>query len=101
MRRSKKYSQKVRPLDAQRLMGGRSYATGPGGFEYIVQQIPQARKQYACPGCNGVVMIGEAHIVAWTEEGWFGKEAGHAIAVTGIQAAGTLTAGNKQAISDK
>lgn len=76
MRRSKKYSQKVRPLDAQRLMGGRSYATGPGGFEYIVQQIPQARKQYACPGCNGVVMIGEAHIVAWTEEGWFGKEAG-------------------------
>lgn len=57
-------------------MGGRTYETGPGGFEYIVQRIPRARKVYYCPGCNGVIVPGESHIVAWTEEGWFGKEAG-------------------------
>ncbi|MCI6574382.1 MAG: ATP/GTP-binding protein [Arcanobacterium sp.] len=76
MRRSKKYLREVRPLAADRLMGGRSYEIGPGDFEYIVQKIPHAKKEYLCPGCGGIISIGEAHIVAWTEEGWFGKEAG-------------------------
>lgn len=76
MRRSKKYHSKVRPLNVQAILGYTRTELGADGFEYRVHHIQQGRKKYICPGCDGVIMPGEAHEVAWTEECWFGVEAG-------------------------
>lgn len=45
--------------------------TGPDGFTaYTVQTIPaqRARKNYRCPGCDQVIAVGIAHVVAWPRE---------------------------------
>ncbi len=76
MRKSNKYQRAVRPLDSLRLMGGKRYETGADGLEYQVVRIVRGTKPYVCPGCNGIISVGEAHEVAWTEEHWFGAQAG-------------------------
>lgn len=76
MRRSKKYSRPVRPLNTQAAMGYMSYETGRDGAEYKVRHIASGQKQYTCPGCNGVIGIGEAHEVAWTEDTIWGAQFG-------------------------
>ncbi len=76
MRRAKKYLRPVKPLDSYRLMGCTRYETGGDGLRYKVHHIRAAAKEYRCPGCNGIIAVGTAHEVAWTEEGWFGAAAG-------------------------
>lgn len=78
MRRSKKYQREVRPLNTEAIMGYTHTEMGADGFEYKVHHIVSGKKEYICPGCNGVILVGESHEVAWTESGWFGVEAGQA-----------------------
>ena len=53
MRRSKKYSRPVRPLNVRAAMGGVKREFGRDGAEYKVLHIPEAAKRYVCPGCGG------------------------------------------------
>ncbi len=76
MRSSRKYQREVPALNTERLMGYTHREIGTDGLEYKVHQIRSGQKVYLCPGCNGTISIGESHVVAWTEEGWFGAEAG-------------------------
>lgn len=76
MRKSRKYSRVVRPLNTERILGYTRQEIGKDGREYKVHHIQSAKKRYICPGCSGTINIGEAHEVAWTEENWFGREAG-------------------------
>ncbi len=76
MRRSKKYQRPVRELKVHQFGTIAHYETGRDGLEYRVQHIRQAKKQYICPSCNGLILVGEAHEVAWTEQALFGAEAG-------------------------
>ena len=76
MRRSKKYSQPYRPLNVEAAMGGMRYEEGPSGATYKVRRISVAKKEYLCPGCNGVIGIGQSHVVAWTEDTILGAQYG-------------------------
>ena len=53
MRRSKKYSRPVRPLNVRAAMGGVKHEVGRDGAEYKVFHISEAAKRYVCPGCGG------------------------------------------------
>lgn len=76
MRRSKKYSRETRELNTYALMGYTSRETTAEGLEFKVHHIRSAAKEYVCPGCQGTIRVGEAHEVAWTEDHFFGAEAG-------------------------
>ena len=76
MRRSKKYSRPVRPLNVRAAMGGVKHEVGRDGAEYKVLHIPEAAKRYVCPGCGGAIGVGEAHEVAWTEDTVLGSQFG-------------------------
>ncbi|PKZ89604.1 ATP/GTP-binding protein [Trueperella bernardiae] len=52
------------------------YETADNGMEFKVHTIRAGTKEYVCPGCNGIIMVGESHVVAWTEDSWFGPQAG-------------------------
>ncbi|VEI13771.1 hypothetical protein [Trueperella bialowiezensis] len=79
-RRRRKHGRKHtgdhRPLDVGRLMNYTTYETADNGMEFTVRQISAGQKEYVCPACNGLILIGESHVVAWTEDSWFGSEAG-------------------------
>lgn len=76
MRKSKKYARQARPLNTEALMGGVSYQAGRDGNEYKVHHIHSGTKQYVCPGCNGVIAVGESHEVVWTEDTILGAQFG-------------------------
>lgn len=76
MRRSKKYSRQVRPLNVTAAMGGVSYQSGGDGTQYKVRRIAKAAKTYRCPGCNGIIAVGESHEVVWTEDTILGAQFG-------------------------
>lgn len=76
MRRSKKYSREVKPLNVEAAMGGIHYEEGRDGTQYKVHHVTRGTKSYLCPGCNGVILPGESHEVAWTEDTLFGVEYG-------------------------
>ncbi|MFT3943523.1 MAG: ATP/GTP-binding protein [Ancrocorticia sp.] len=76
MRRSNKYSRPVRPLNVRAAMGGMQYEEGSDGARYKVQHIVSGQKEYLCPGCNGIILIGESHEVAWTEDTIWGAQYG-------------------------
>lgn len=75
-RRRNKYEREFRPIDPDRLMNYTHYETADNGMEFKVHRIRAAAKEYVCPGCNGIIMVGQAHVVAWTEDSWFGARAG-------------------------
>ncbi|MEW6974337.1 ATP/GTP-binding protein [Trueperella pyogenes] len=76
MRRRNKYERVVRPLNPERLMNHTHVETADNGMEFKVHKIRAAAKEYLCPGCHGAIRVGEAHVVAWTEDSWFGAQAG-------------------------
>ncbi|MDN6486016.1 ATP/GTP-binding protein [Ancrocorticia populi] len=76
MRRSKKYSRPVRPLNENAALGGVHFEEGSGGTQYKVHHIQSGKKEYVCPGCGGIVAIGESHEVAWTEDTIWGAQYG-------------------------
>lgn len=75
----RKHTGEHKPLDVEQLMnsaGAVRYEIADNGMEFKVLRIQAGRKEYVCPACNGVIMVGESHVVAWTEDSWFGAQAG-------------------------
>lgn len=61
-RRANKYQRPLRPLRT----GGATSATKSDG-RWIMRTIGanQSDKDYRCPGCDGIVVAGTPHVVAW------------------------------------
>ncbi len=57
-------------------MGGVHTEQGRDGYTYKVHHIAKGSKQYVCPGCGGVIVVGEPHEVVWTEESILGSQFG-------------------------
>ncbi|MDD7384554.1 MAG: ATP/GTP-binding protein [Actinomycetaceae bacterium] len=76
MRRSRKYSRPVQPLNVNAAMGGVTYQLGKDGNTYKVHHIVHGEKEYVCPGCGGVIVVGESHEVVWTEDTILGAQFG-------------------------
>lgn len=60
-------------LDVQRATGGRRSEDAPDG-SWTVQHVRGSTKSYRCPGCQGMVGPGTAHVVAWAQDGLFGQD---------------------------
>ncbi|QRV02517.1 ATP/GTP-binding protein [Arcanobacterium phocisimile] len=76
MRRSKKYSRPSRELNSYALMGYTRIEYADDGRAFKVHHINSGVKEYVCPGCSGIIRVGEPHEVAWTEDHILGKEFG-------------------------
>lgn len=63
-------------LDVERLLTGYRRTVTKRGRRFVVQPIgaSSALKEYRCPGCQLIIPPGQAHVVAWEEEGLFGSE---------------------------
>lgn len=75
-RSAKRDPRAYKPLDIDRLTNYTHTEIVDNGMEFKVHFIRSAAKQYLCPGCNGIISVGEPHVVAWSEESWFGAKAG-------------------------
>ncbi|KMY22541.1 ATP/GTP-binding protein [Actinobaculum suis] len=74
-RRTSKWQRPHRPLNTVAALGGHSLEEGPNGALYKVVRTT-AKKRYMCPGCNGVITVGEQNVMAWTEDTIWGAQAG-------------------------
>ncbi|WP_427868623.1 ATP/GTP-binding protein [Leucobacter luti] len=65
------------PNDVTRLAYGGARKVTRRGSEWFVRDIPahRAEKAYRCPACGTDIPPGQAHIVAWSAENFFGDAA--------------------------
>lgn len=65
------------PRDVTRLAYGGARKEARRGADWFVRDIPahRAEKSYRCPVCSNEVPIGQAHVVAWQAEHFFGDDA--------------------------
>ena len=65
------------PSDVTRLAYGGARRETRRGTDWFVRDIPahRAEKPYRCPVCGTEVPPGQAHVVAWSAEHFFGDEA--------------------------
>ena len=65
------------PHDVTRLAHGGARKVTRRGSEWFVRDIPahRAEKAYRCPSCGTDIPPGQAHIVAWSAENFFGDDA--------------------------
>ena len=65
------------PSDVTRLAYGGARKEYRRGSEWFVRDIPahRAEKAYRCPECGNDVPPGQAHVVAWSAENFFGDDA--------------------------
>ena len=65
------------PHDVTRLADGGARKVTRRGSEWFVRDIPahRAEKAYRCPSCGTDIPPGQAHIVAWSAENFFGDDA--------------------------
>ncbi|MBC9928051.1 MULTISPECIES: ATP/GTP-binding protein [unclassified Leucobacter] len=63
--------------DVGRLANGGAQRVTRRGSEWFVREISSSRaeKAYRCPGCGQEVPVGQAHLVVWSAEHFFGDEA--------------------------
>lgn len=63
--------------DVTRLAYGGARKEVRRGIDWFVRDIPahRAEKAYRCPVCGNEVPPGQAHVVAWNAEHFFGDEA--------------------------
>jgi hypothetical protein len=63
------------PLDLDRALAGRlrTDAKRDGLWNVQPQSAASAVKEYVCPGCEGEIAVGSAHLVAWRADGLFGE----------------------------
>ncbi len=75
--RSRKRDADYEPLDVERLTTGWRRTEVRAGRSWVVQPIgaPAAVKAYTCPGCDGTINPGIAHVVAWRSDGILGDDA--------------------------
>lgn len=63
-------------LDLDRARGGVPVTEdGPDG-RWAVRTVSSRDKTYRCPGCDQVIPVGTAHVVAWPMDSFFGDDAG-------------------------
>lgn len=78
-RRPSKYQRLAQdpPRGVTRLAYGGARKEFRRGVEWFVREIPahRAEKAYRCPECGTDVPPGQAHLVAWSAEHFFGDEA--------------------------
>lgn len=78
-RRPNKYLRAAQdsPRDVTRLAYGGARKEIRRGVDWFVRDIPahRAEKAYRCPVCGNEVPPGQAHVVAWNAEHFFGDEA--------------------------
>lgn len=78
-RRSNKYQRAAHQpeRDVTRLAYGGARKQFRRGTEWFVREIPahRAEKGYRCPECGTEVPAGQAHVVAWSAEHFFGDDA--------------------------
>ncbi|MFD5599816.1 ATP/GTP-binding protein [Leucobacter sp. NPDC058333] len=62
--------------DVTRLANGGARRESRSGSEWFVRDIPghRAEKEYACPACSTGIPVGQAHVVAWRADDFFGDE---------------------------
>lgn len=60
-----------------RLLSGWKRTETRRGREFAVQPVTaaSAQKEYRCPGCDGVIPLGTAHLVVWQVDGVLGDAA--------------------------
>lgn len=78
-RRPNKYQRAAQdpPRDVTRLAYGGARKQIRRGQEWFVRDIPahRAEKGYLCPECRIEIPAGQAHVVAWSAEHFFGDDA--------------------------
>ncbi|MBP1325451.1 hypothetical protein JOF28_000683 [Leucobacter exalbidus] len=78
-RRVNKYQRAAQnpPQDVTRLAYGGASKESRRGVDWLVREIPahRAEKHYLCPACQTQIPPGQAHIVAWHAEHFFGDDA--------------------------
>lgn len=78
-RRVNKYQRAAQnpPHDITRLANGGARRESRRGEEWFVRDVTGARaeKIYKCPACGLDVPVGQAHVVAWRADNFFGDEA--------------------------
>ena len=78
-RRVNKYQRAAEnpPRDVTRLAYGGARKEMRRGTEWFVREVPahRAEKSYRCPFCANEVQPGQAHVVAWSAEHFFGDDA--------------------------
>lgn len=78
-RRVNKYQRAAQepPRDVTRLAYGGARKEQHRGAEWFVRDIPahRAEKTYRCPSCGTDIPVGQAHVVAWSAEYFFGDAA--------------------------
>lgn len=64
------------PLDLDRIRGGLRRTEVKRGREYAVQPIraERALKRYLCPGCDGEIRPGTAHVAVWLADSILGDD---------------------------
>lgn len=63
--------------DISRLAHGGARLESRRGREHYVRDVPaqRAEKAYRCPGCAQDVPAGQAHLVVWSADHFFGDDA--------------------------
>lgn len=76
-KRSSKRDQPYVPLDVERLTFGQRTTESRRDGVWTVQPISESNaiKSYTCPGCQGTIEPGTAHIAAWRQDGILGDQA--------------------------
>ncbi len=78
-RRANKYQRAAHQpeRDVTRLAYGGARKQFRRGAEWFVRDVPahRAEKGYRCPECGTEVPAGQAHVVAWSAEHFFGDDA--------------------------
>ena len=64
-------------IDAGRILGGFRRTENKRGYSWTVQPISEARavKEYTCPGCHNVIVVGTPHLAVWRNDGIMGESA--------------------------
>lgn len=76
-RRSNRRKREYVPLNVARIRGADRRTETRRGREYTVSEVlpERAQKTYVCPGCNGEIAIGVAHVVVWRADSIWGDDA--------------------------
>lgn len=70
-RRPSKHLRAPRPLSSSGF--AQTVVKADGTWQVQSLSADQAAKEYRCPGCNQLVGVGAAHVVAWPVQAPFGQ----------------------------
>lgn len=68
------YGQRHIPLSMDHLTSMPRTQIGPGGADFTVRHPCDGDKPYAHPGCHHVTPVDTTHVMAWSNESFFGAD---------------------------